>query len=112
VALRPESFTFFTPDCAVKTELVLLPTPHPLPETVTMYTGTVVAAAGATGGLAITSGAFGATFAGVAGVSLAGLSDESDVSLSASLHEARKQNADPNEPTATILVNCFNFIIV
>ncbi len=39
VALRPESFTLVTPDCAVKTELVFCPMPQPFPDTVTMYTG-------------------------------------------------------------------------
>lgn len=36
VALNPESLTFSTPACAVKTELVFFPMPHPLPDTVTI----------------------------------------------------------------------------
>ena len=36
VALMPDNFTLVTPGCSDRTELVLVPMPHPLPETVTM----------------------------------------------------------------------------
>ena len=106
VARKPESFTFFTPLCAVRTELVLLPIPHPLPVTLNMYTGTVLAVL-----VACSAGL--SDLAAVSAVAAVSGDAESLLAVSAaSLQEERSANAAPNVLTVMIFENDFNFMIL